>query len=61
MWLHWQNAGKKATVTSRFGGKRVIAGRLLAPGGAPIAGAAIDLRVDAVLCRRARGTRRVTR
>jgi hypothetical protein len=45
MSLHWLNAGKKTTVTSRFGGRRTIAGRLVGPGDAPIGGALIDLSV----------------
>ncbi|MHB8234223.1 MAG: hypothetical protein ACYDHT_06170 [Solirubrobacteraceae bacterium] len=45
MWLHWLNAGKKTTVTSRFGAKRRITGRLMGPGGVPIGGAQIDLSV----------------
>jgi hypothetical protein len=43
MWLHWLNAGKRTTVTSRLGGKRTVTGRLMGPGGAPIGGALIDL------------------
>jgi hypothetical protein len=43
MWLHWLNAGKRTTVTSRLGGKRMITGRLMGPGGVPIGGALIDL------------------
>ncbi|HST34334.1 MAG TPA: hypothetical protein VLJ80_12540 [Solirubrobacteraceae bacterium] len=43
MWLHWRNAGKKTTITSRLGGKPVITGRLTGPGGVPIGGALIDL------------------
>lgn len=45
MWLHWLNAGRKTTVTSRYGGKRTIYGRLMGPGGVPIAGALINLSV----------------
>jgi len=43
MWLHWRNGGKRTTLTSRFGGKPVIAGRLLGPAAVPIGGALIDL------------------
>jgi hypothetical protein len=46
MWLHWRNAGKKTTYASRFGGKPpLITGRLMGPGGVPIAGALIDLSI----------------
>jgi hypothetical protein len=46
MWLHWLNAGKKTTVTSRFGGKPpMITGRLMGAGGVPIGGALINLSV----------------
>ncbi len=50
MWLHWRKVGKnatpKTTYTSRFGGKPpLIAGRLMGPGGVPIAGALIDLSI----------------
>jgi hypothetical protein len=45
MRLHWLNAGKKTTVTSRYGGRRTIYGRLMGPGGVPIAGALINLSV----------------
>jgi hypothetical protein len=43
MWLHWLNAGKRTTITSLFGGKRRINGRLMGPGGVPIGGALLDL------------------
>jgi hypothetical protein len=43
MRLHWLNAGKRTTVTSRLGAKRTVTGRLMGPCGAPIGGALIDL------------------
>lgn len=46
MGLHWRNAGKKTTYVSRFGGKPpLITGRLMGPGGVPIAGALVDLSI----------------
>jgi hypothetical protein len=44
MGLRWTDR-KRTTITSRFGRKRAITGRLTALGGAPIAGATIDLSV----------------
>ncbi len=42
--VRWSGT-RRASVTTGFGRARTLAGRLTGPGGAPIAGAAIDMRV----------------
>jgi hypothetical protein len=41
---HWRNT-RKATLTAGYGYKQTLTGRLLGPGGVPIGGAALDLRL----------------